>query len=243
VVAVTDGDTLEVARPDGSRLPVRLIGTNTPEQDECFAEEAARVLEVLAPIGGVVGLTRDESDRDQFGRALRYVWQGGMSVNEETVRRGAAVARRYEPDAAMADRLDAAQAAAQRAARGLWAPDACGTPADADLSIVDVHYDAPGDDTTSLNEEWVLVRNDGDNLVDLTGWALKDESASHRYAFPAGFTLAGGEEVRVLTGCGPDFGTSLHWCNRGSAVWNNDGDTAFLLDPAGNTHDTFAYDG
>jgi hypothetical protein len=87
----------------------------------------------------------------------------------------------------------------------------------------------------------VTIRNFGDNLVDMTGWGIKDESASHRYAFPAGFSLSPSESVTVYSGCGDDFGTALFWCSVGSAIWNNDGDTVFVLDPNGNTHTSQSY--
>lgn len=74
----------------------------------------------------------------------------------------------------------------------------------------------------------------------MTGWVLKDESASHRYSFPSGFNLVLGAAVRVHTGCGTDTAASLYWCQNG-AVWNNDGDTAFLLDLNGNITDTYSY--
>jgi len=243
VFSITDGDTLEVRFRDGSVAVVRLIGINTPESNECFGEEATLVLGVLAPVGSQIGMTSDVSDLDQFGRLLRYLWVGGMSVNEESVRRGAAIARRYPPDTAMAERFEAAQAAAREAGLGLWVPEACGPRAEARLSIIAVQYDAPGNDNENLNGEWIRIRNDGNNLVDLTGWEVKDESASHRYRFPPAFTLASGESVTIYTGCGDDFGAFLYWCTVGSAVWNNGGDTVFLLDPSGNTHTTYSYSG
>jgi micrococcal nuclease len=181
------------------------------------------------------------SDLDDFGRLLRYLWVGSMSVNEESVRRGAAISRRYPPDTAMSERLDAAQDAARAAGAGLWSPTACGPQVEATMNIVDVVFDAPGDDNENLNEEWVEVRNEGGSPVDMTGWGIKDESATHRYEFPASFTLAPEESVTVRTGCGVDFGTELFWCSQGSAVWNNSGDTVFLLDPSGNTHDSLSY--
>jgi hypothetical protein len=46
----------------------------------------------------------------------------------------------------------------------------------------------------------------------------------------------------VFTGCGQDTGDELYWCNTGSAIWNNSGDTAFLLDPAGNVVYSYAYE-
>jgi micrococcal nuclease len=236
VTSITDGDTLDVRLPDGTLDSVRLIGVNTPERNECWAAESALALAMLAPEGSQVGLTVDTSERDQFDRLLRYLWVGGLSVNEELIRRGAAISRRYPPDTSMASRFESAQSEAQASRLGLWAPDACGPPAEATLTIVDWAYDPAGDDNQKLNEEWVVIRNDGNNLSDMTGWGIKDESASHRYVFPDGFSLAPGESVRVHTGCGDDFGTDLFWCSVGSAIWNNDGDTVFVTDPSGNTH-------
>ncbi len=243
VVSITDGDTLDVRADDGSFFEVRIIGTNSAESGECFADEATRVLAALAPPGSRIGMTSDVSDIDQFDRLLRYLWVGAMSINEETVRRGAALSRSYPPDTAMTDRFDDAQAAAKEAGLGLWSPTACGPRAEATLGIVEVMSDAPGNDNENLNGEWVAIRNEGATPVDLTGWGIKDESASHRYEFPASFTLLPGETVTVKTGCGADFDTDLYWCNQGSAVWNNGGDTAFLLDPNGNTHVAYSYSG
>jgi len=243
VASITDGDTLDVRADDGSVFEVRIIGTNTPERGECFADEAARVLAALVPPGSRIGMTSDVSDIDQFDRLLRYLWVGTMSINEETVRRGAALSRSYPPDTAMTERFDDAQAAAKEAELGLWSPTACGPRAEATLGIVEMMFDAPGNDNDNLNGEWIAIRNEGETSVDLTGWGIKDESASHRYEFPVSFTLLPGETVTVRTGCGADFDTDLYWCNQGSAVWNNDGDTAFLLDPSGNTHVAYAYSG
>jgi micrococcal nuclease len=243
VSSITDGDTIEVIHSDGTPAVVRLIGINTPESNECFSTEATRVLEALTPVGSEIGMTSDVSNEDQFGRLLRYLWVGEMSVNEEIVRRGAAISRRYAPDTALATRFEAAQADAKAAGLGLWASEACGPRADASLGIANLEYDPPGNDNDILNEEWVQIRNDGDNLVDLTGWVVKDESASNRFEFPTSFTLAAGESVTIYSGCGDDFGAFLYWCSVGSAIWNNDGDTVFLIDPYGNVHVSEAYVG
>jgi micrococcal nuclease len=241
VLSITDGDTIEVRRADGTTARVRLIGTNSPESGECHGPESTLVLAALIPSGSLVGLTQDVSDVDAFDRLLRYLWVGSMSVNEETVRRGAALSRHYPPDTAMSGRLDEAQDAAREAELGIWSPTACGSRAEASLTIADIVFDAPGNDGDNLNGEWISIRNDGATAIDLTGWGIKDESATHRYEFPTSYTLAPSESVTVFTGCGEDFGSELFWCNVGSAVWNNSGDTAFLLDPNGNAHDTLSY--
>ncbi len=232
VTSVVDGDTIE-AEIDGQAERVRLIGMNAPESDECLADEAtARLTELVG--GQDVRLMSDVSDRDQYGRLLRYVFVGDTFVNRQLVEEGLAIARRYPPDEAHADELDAAQARARDAQLGIWSPGACGPVAAGDLRIGAVQTDPPGDDTLLLNEEWVEIVNSGDEAVDLDGWMLRDESASNRFDFPAGFVLAPGVTVRIRSGCGTDSPTDLHWCAGNSAIWNNSGDTVFLLDPSGN---------
>ncbi len=227
---------------DGTDEPVRLIGINSPESGECLSNQATAAMEDLLS-EGTVRLESDQSDRDQYGRLLRYVYAGDVFVNEAMVRQGLALARRYEPDVAQADRLEAAQAAAQADQVGMWAPDACGPEAAGTLQIGQIHYDAEGNDNDNLNDEWVEFTNPGPGSIDLTGWEIKDESASHRYPFPGGFTLAAGATVRLHTGCGTDTSTNLYWCNQGSAVWNNSGDTVFVLDPNGNVVTEKSYSG
>lgn len=241
VIEVVDGDTIRVQFSDNSVERVRLIGTNSPEGGECYAAEAAAGLSALV-LGETVLLEPDTSDRDQFGRLLRYVWTlDGRHVNEITVQEGWAIAREYPPDTARAGQLDIAQERAMLDGAGFWASDACGDSNPADVRIVHIEYDAPGNDNFNLNGEWVEIANADSAPVDLTGWTLKDESASHRFVFPSGYVLEAGARVRVLTGCGLDTEEVLHWCVSGSAVWNNSGDTGFLLDPAGNIVHSYAY--
>jgi len=237
VVEVVDGDTIDVEL-DGARETVRLVGINTPERGECLADEAARWLRDR--VGGrEVALIADESDRDRYGRLLRYVELDGVDVGAELVRAGLALARRYPPDTARADDYDAAQRAAEDAGAGMWGTSVCGAgTADSTVAITEIRFDAAGDDNLNLGDEWVRITNTGGSPADLSGWVLKDTSASHRYRFPDGFVLAAGGSVTVRTGCGADTAAELHWCSEGSAVWNNDGDTALLLDPAGNIVDS-----
>ncbi len=237
-----DGDTVEVRLGDGTVERVRLIGIDSPERGECFADEARRFLSGLVA-GGTIGMTVDVTDRDRYERLLRYLWlPDGTMVNAEMVRTGHAIARRYPPDEAHADRFTRVQSDAEAAERGLWAPDACGVALDGvQVEITTIRYDAPGNDNENLNGEWAEIRNAGTGPLDLTGWVLKDESASHRYRFPSGFSLPGGATLSVFTGCGADTPTALYWCNQGSAIWNNGGDTGFLLDPNGNVVSTYRY--
>lgn len=239
VVSVTDGDTFR-AEVGGTEERIRLIGVNTPEAGECLADEAGAALQELLD-GAELRLEADVSDRDRFGRLLRYVHAGDVLVNAALVEQGLAIAQRFEPDVARAAELEEAERRARDAGVGQWAPDACGEATGVALAVIDVVANAPGDDAVNLNGEWVVLRNDGPGPADLTGWVVKDESASHRFRFPDGFALAPGAEVTVLSGCGIDAPDRLHWCTSGSAIWNNDGDTAFVVDPNGNIVDTHPY--
>ena len=238
---MTDGDTVRVRFANGAIEKVRLIGINTPETGECFAAEATEALTALI-IGKEFTMTTDISDRDRYDRLLRYLWlDDGTLVNESLVADGFALARDYPPDSEYVVRLAAAQQQAETTAIGLWAPDACGPAARSDLQIMSIQFDAPGNDHENLNGEWVEIANTGATAESMASWVLKDESASHRYTFPAGFTLNPASTLRVYTGCGTDTATALYWCNDMGAVWNNSGDTAFLLDPAGNLVDKHSY--
>ena len=244
VTEVVDGDTIDVAR-GSTTIAVRLIGINAPEADECWSDEATvELAELVGP--GPVWLTIDTSDVDQFGRALRYVINAdGEDVGGLLVEAGAAIARSYPPDTANDDRYALLQESARLAGRGMWAHDACGTAAAQAVGVpvavqIDVHPDAAGDDNINLNDEWVRFTNTATAPLDLDGWMVKDESSSHRYTF-SDLTVQPGRHVTLLTGCGIDTTTARYWCNTGSAVWNNGGDTVFLLDPVGNIAESRRY--
>jgi hypothetical protein len=83
--------------------------------------------------------------------------------------------------------------------------------------------------------ERVTVRNGGSQGADLTGWKIYDAGRLHTYTFPGGYSLGAGASVAVKSGGAAGPG-ELHWMN--GFVWNNDGDTASLVDPDGATRST-----
>jgi micrococcal nuclease len=127
VVSVTDGDTIRVRMPDGTNEPVRLIGIDAPEDGSLLDQQATDYLEELV-LGEDVRMVVDVSDRDRFERLLRYVYAGDLFVNEEMVRAGLAIAKRYKPDIAMALVLEAAQRRAEQGALGLFSGVATTVP-------------------------------------------------------------------------------------------------------------------
>lgn len=240
---VVDGDTI-VVRTGGRTETVRLIGVDAPENDGCFSRQATQRLTRLLRSGGM-RLVADTSDRDQFGRLLRYVHSGGRFVNAALVRSGRALATPYPPDTARQARLARAERRAQTAGRGLWRTAPCGQAptggsGSGALRIAGLVADAPGNDHRNPNGEWVVVANDGAGVASLGGWVMRDRTTVHSYRFPDGFRLAAGASVRLHTGCGAATATRLYWCNSG-AIWNNDGDTAYLIDPTGTIVSTYHY--
>ena len=89
----------------------------------------------------------------------------------------------------------------------------------------------PGSDEEVLDQEFVTVSNTGETTLDLGGWILRDESTVNRFRFPSDAKLDPGQAIDVITGCNPSTG-QLAWCADRS-VWNNGGDSAFLLDGFG----------
>jgi hypothetical protein len=101
------------------------------------------------------------------------------------------------------------------------------------VKIYKVQYDSPGSDSgsnTSLNTEWVMLKNTTSTNRSLSGWTLRDKTG-YTYRFPT-FTLKAGATVTVRTGKGTATSTQRYY-NRTWYVWNNTGDTAYLRDSNG----------
>ena len=230
VVRVDDGDSL-IVLINGREERVRLIGVNAPEQGECIADVARSTLGALVE-GKDVVLERDIEDTDRFGRLLRYVRIDGELINETLAALGVVIARGYDPNLANQDSLDAAQERAQVADLGMWAENACGPTVQADIVVLAIQSNPPGRDEDNLNGEFVIFENASSELVDLSGFTLRDSSSGNRFTFPPGFVVGGDDQFAVYVGCGDDTLRELFWCHAGP-VWSNDGDELFLTDQAG----------
>lgn len=240
---VVDGDSLD-AEIEGRDVEIRLIGLNANEGGDCFGDEAGAFLRDLLGDGEfeVISPSLDPNDpawEDEFGRLLRYLYVDGQLVNYRLIADGFAVAR-AQSDHPLAGLFERAEDDASTRQRGLWAPDACGTPAAVGIEIADFNANAPGPDDENRNGEWVELVNRSETDVAMGGWMVRDESTRHRYDFPGDFVLAAGQSVRLFTGAADEplsddyRGTALYWDDPAGSVWNNGGDTILVLDPAGN---------
>ncbi|MCJ7514474.1 MAG: thermonuclease family protein [Dehalococcoidia bacterium] len=115
VVSVIDGDTIVI---EGG-YHVRYIGIDSPETDEFYYSEAKQMNTDLVA-GKKVRLESDVSDKDKYGRMLRYVFVEDTFVNAEMVRQGCAWASAFPPDVKYQVYLEAMEKEARQLKRGFW---------------------------------------------------------------------------------------------------------------------------
>jgi len=115
VEMINDGDTVTLLDTAGQRVRVRLVSIDAPELDQPMGRESRAAL--AAKLAG--GIVRVEGDaRDQHGRLLGTLRLADRDLNREMVAEGWAWAF---TGFAENDDLIAAESAARRGRRGLWA--------------------------------------------------------------------------------------------------------------------------
>jgi Lamin Tail Domain len=111
------------------------------------------------------------------------------------------------------------------------------------IRITRIYFDSPGSDTgtnSSLNAEWIKLKNTGPHRRSLRGWRIRD-AAGHVYRFGR-FKLGAGKHVTVHTGRGSNTAHHRYW-RQDWYIWNNDGDTAKLKKANGTLVDKCHYSG
>ena len=125
VVRAIDGDTVVVARPDGRRETVRILGVDTPETHDprkpvqCYGPEAAAYTAARLT-GRVVALEDDVETRDVYGRHLAYLRVDGHLFEDELLERGFARLLVIAPNGEHARTELGEELDARRRRRGLW---------------------------------------------------------------------------------------------------------------------------
>lgn len=117
VSKIIDGDSIVLS--DGSE--VRYIGIDTPEIQlgDCYATEAAKANSDLV-LGKVVTLTGDASDKDKYGRLLRYIYVDNQFVNDYLVKNGFAKVMTVPPDTKFSNEFTVSENYAKENGLGLW---------------------------------------------------------------------------------------------------------------------------
>ncbi|WAM32456.1 thermonuclease family protein [Caldicellulosiruptor naganoensis] len=133
VTKVIDGDTIVVRLPSGKEEKVRFIGVNAPESTdrlEPYGVQASLFTEESLS-NKYVYLEKDISERDKYGRLLRYIWLSPPAqINESEIRQklfnailvleGYAQVATYPPDVKYTEYFLKFQREAQQKGKGLW---------------------------------------------------------------------------------------------------------------------------
>jgi hypothetical protein len=116
--------------------------------------------------------------------------------------------------------------------------------ASAAIRITKIYYNPPGADTgsnSSLNAEWISIRNTGTRARQLLGWKILDADG-HRFRI-GDFRLPAQTTFKLRTGSGLGSYPSVLYWGMSNYVWNNNGDTARLKNRAGTVVDRCHYAG
>ena len=223
VAEVIDGDTVVLL--DGDRI--RFIGMNTPEEGMYFYAEARDVLKIMI-LEKEVWLEKDVSEYDQYGRKLRYVYHGDIFVNLEMVKRGFANIFTYPPDVKYTEQFLEAERYARENDLGLWESSKI------DTVSIEIFFNAQGNDNENINGEFVILENIGSEILDTSGWTIKD-SGTNIFHFGS-YKFNPDNRIILFSGEGKDRSEDDDWYmfwDSPRPVWNNDHDTLYLRDSEG----------
>jgi|GEM_PF-2109622 len=92
---------------------------------------------------------------------------------------------------------------------------------------------------TPTEQEHVKIQNNESSAIDMSGWTLYD-AGSYKFTFPNGFTLQPSAVVTVWVITGTNDAQNLY-SGLKSSVWNDDGDTAILMNKSGMVVATYVY--
>lgn len=202
VERVVDGDTVKI-----NSSSYRLLGINTPEKGELYAEEAKLFLESEI-LNQTVKLFYTDQRKDKYSRDLVYIFLNGKNINAEIVRKG--FANIYYPakkDSYYGKLASAWQECLENeinlCEKSLDSCKGC-------IKLSEFDY----------KNQFVIFENVCTFDCDLTGWSIKDEGRK-QYIFTQTI-LTPGQDITITA---QDFNEDY--------VWTSSGDTLFLRDDKG----------
>lgn len=172
VTFVVDGDTVEIQTEER----VRLIGIDSPERGDPYYTEARNKLSELV-LNKQVRMEKDVSEKDRYGRLLRYLYVGNLFVNLEMVKQGYASAYTYPPDVKYSQQFLVAEQEARNKKVGLWVP-AQPQPIQSGQGVLPTGFTVPscaqtdcdcGDFSTHAYAQWFYETYDPSNRHRLDG--------------------------------------------------------------------------
>jgi len=271
IIKVVDGDTVYAKALDGTEYKIRLLGVDTPETykenkpDEYILLNGAPITDLnwlktwginakefakenLAGKTVIIVFDNIAPKKGYYGRYLAYIYMNNSGVlldfNKELLTEG--YARVYVSQFEKLNEYQQAEYYAKSNHIGLWgwkieesSQSTTQSNSNTKLVISFIHADAEGNDNYNLNDEYIRIKNIGSSTIDLTGWSVRDE-AGNTYHFPNNYKLPPGSEITLYSGSGVNTNSQLYWGAQ-HAIWNNAGDTIYIVDSTGKTVLTQSY--
>lgn len=219
VSRIVDGDTVELANGD----VVRLIGIDAPEKTQPYYKEIMDELRKLE--GKTIRMEKDKTNKDRYGRYLRYVFLDDHFVNLELLQGGLAYVYIVSPDKKYEREFLEAESVARANEAGIWAKSDYSEC----VELETFHYNAKGDDTKNLQDEFFVIKNFCGNEILAGGWSVRNTYNS--FPLPE-FSLGSKSKLKIATGGGKSNAGEI-FLSLEKPIWNNKGDTLYLRDEAG----------
>ena len=234
VTSVHDGDTLTLTTGDR----VRLRWVNTPElrPAEAYAEQALAATQAFVGHGPVHLLLGSTNPRDGYGRVVAGIQTAEGNLSIHLLELGLAHIFVIPPDTTDLTPFIAAQERARAARLGIWSDERY----QGALHITSFHANAPGEDTTNIDGEYLRICNVSPTPINLAGYKIARGDGKSwvlpSVVVPAGYTF------ELHSGVGTDqtdqsLQIKVHLQST-SPVWNDDHDRCTLTDPLGKLVDS-----
>jgi micrococcal nuclease len=237
VVDVIDGRTIDVKLEDGSIVRVRYLGIATIVEGQPLFEQSVEINRELV-LDKMVTLVKDPEVEEPEDFLLRYVFVGDTFVNLELIADGFAI---LDSDCSCVGVFEIKTVGAYEGDRGFTTVDdrRFGNPFletppaeiyDGEFTVRITKVFNDGEKGAQEPDEYVEIRNDGIEAIQLKGWTLSDEQ-NHIFTFPD-FTFIPEKSCRIYTNeehsdwCGFNYESS-------QPIWGNKGDCATLRDSEG----------
>lgn len=114
------------------------------------------------------------------------------------------------------------------------------TRAAVDINIEEIKNGSTNNNVNDLNDEYIMLVNDGNDDVNLKDWWIRSEFTPKFYTIPNNFTLDPDDTVRIWTKSGTNNNTNLYM-GKTEPVWRNSGDCGYLRDDDDNLMDRVCY--
>jgi len=233
IVSAYDGDTMTLE--SGEKIRLRWVNTPELRPKEDYGIEAREAAKALV-IGKTATLVLGPVERDGYGRLIAGVEVDGVDLSTLLLEQGLGHLFLIPPDDTDHTARRQAQTRARTAGRGIWSTDRYKGL----LHITSFHANAPGDDRSNVNGEYLRICNVSDRPVDLDGFRVTEQSGRSWMLPP--ILIPPGHTFKLHSGTGEhqtDSSKQLAvYLGSDTPIWNNTRDRVTLYDRHGRVIDS-----